>query len=412
MFYSTHSQGPLDVTADHINESIATPPTASRDSGKVTLTSSLSLAPPPRPSPLAELTIETIDETISQEEEEENEGQDQPVSRPPPAYYPIYYYPTVHHQYYPYYPQSSPFPTIYPSSTVYSQRQPPNNEAHIPPITESRRDETPAMERSGTAPFEASSLSSSALISTAASAPMYSSPIPTFTTTQPSPGPMSTLTGLSLTKPLPPQSPLIQSVSLDHSLMHQSLDLTLSPHSPPPVTSDDSTPPPPPVDLNESSCNDNQQRSDFIQSLLVSLQESKDDNIEETGARAGSTSTDEVLSTSSSVTPSKSDTSRAHPLQTNVLLHSPPSPSLPSSLSLQEAFRHKKQSFIKQSQTRVSSIGEKAKERENRAKKSKSTKLVKFSSPVLQEESESAIKHTPPSIHKGIYNGLTCNACW
>ena len=364
----------------------------------MTSTSSSS-SPPPSPSSSApELTIETIEET----EEETNSNNEDP-SQQSTAYYPIYYYPTAAYQQQHSSLQASLYPPAMctplatcPPPVEYTQY--PTNETLAssitvpPPLLQADVRETnrtsrhsPDIKRSSTEPFEASLLYSEmqpySVVHSTASENITSVPVASYSTT-----PHTTQHNLPLMiagSGTHPGSTVTQS-PLAH--ISPNLSLTLSPHTPPVIASANSSTP-------VASEGDRQERNEFIQSLLVSLQDSRDDSPEECPLpvkdRASSSINTPPLLKATSV-------------QTNVLIHSPPSPSLPSSLSLQEAFKNRKQSFIKQSQSRVSDIGKKSKERVNQTKKSKSAKLVTFCSPVLQEERENAIKHTPPSIHKGI----------
>ena len=377
LFLYSH-QGPLDSS---VHNTTGTSPPTSRDIDKAS-----SSSPSPSSSP-PELTIETIEET---EEEEENGSINEAPSQLPAAYYPIYYYPTAAYQQQ---HSSQPTPammytplTTYPPPAVYTQY--PTNETlassiTIPPPSllqmdgETDRTMSPDIKRSSTEPFEA------LLYSEMQSHSVVHSTVPENITTT-SPNTEHNLPLVIIGSGTVPDSIVTQS---PHAHSSPDLSLTLSPHTPPVIASANSSTP-------VASEGDREERNEFIQSLLVSLQDSRADNPEERPLpvqdRAGS---------SVKTTPLL----RATSVQTNVLIHSPPSPSLSSSLSLQEAFKSRKQSFIKQSQTRVSDIGRRSKERVNQTKKSKSSKLVTFSSPVLQEERENAIKHTPPSIHKGTY---------
>ncbi|XP_011408325.1 PREDICTED: centrosomal protein of 295 kDa-like [Amphimedon queenslandica] len=385
---SSSHQGPLDSSA---HNTTATSPATSRDIDKATSTSSSS--PSPSSSP-PELTIETIEET---EEEEDNSINEAPLQQPA-AYYPIYYYPTAAYQ-----QQHSSQPTpammytplaTYPPPVVYTQyptNQTLTSSITIPPPSLLQADirETddrtisPDIKRSSTEPFEPpllySEMQSHSVVHSTVPENITTVPVATHSTSPTTQHNLSLMIGGSGTVP---GSNVTHS---PHVRTSPDLSLTLSPHTPPVIASANSSTP-------VASEGDRQERNEFIQSLLVSLQDSRADSPEESPLpvqdRAGSSVNTTPLLRSTSV-------------QTNVLIHSPPSPSLSSSLSLQEAFKSRKQSFIKQSQTRVSDIGKKSKERVNQTKKSKSAKLVTFSSPVLQEERENAIKHTPPSIHKG-----------
>lgn len=315
------------------------------------VTTSTTIIPSDETGP-AELTIETIDDTINEEELA-------PISSQPPlttSCQPVYYYPT--HPWYFSYPQTSLIPamvpSLYPPVAPYA---PPVVNEHVqieyPPTITSLT--------SGELQTDSESIVSSPVVEPSSTAPFVA----------------------MVTPPL--SSPVTQSPSSSPTTRHSILQ-------PSDLSSAEKETP----QLGGKGGSD-KQRIEFIQSLLVSLQEppvntsvTPSSGESRPGSSRGASPTSKPLLSQSPLV--------AHPVQTNVF-----SPEPARSLSLQEAFQLKKQAFVQQSQDRVTRLEDSTRERDQSLKTNiKPTKLVKFSSPVLQRHRDtSSTKHTPPSIHKG-----------
>lgn len=305
--------------------------------------------------PSNELTIETIEDTIHEQPEPETTPPPSSVATGPTQYHqPMYYY--NNQWYYPYHYTGQPvgiIPSYCPTVPAVHREQLTSNEVHI--VTASSSSEPIGV----VDPFIPSSPPSLPPTAVIATPPQMISPLP---------------------------SPSNNDSNLTEDIALHNEGEEISNH----------------IDQPQYQASIRQEeRNEFIQSLLMSLQQKQDDITEE---KLPSIIT---LSSSQSTSPS----SLLAPVSSCPVPLSSPSPTPPPitrGLSLQEAFKLKKQSFIEKSQNRIKQLREdKTRQQEHEVSTTaafKPTKLVTFSSPAIigDKTDSSSIKHTPPSIHKGI----------